>query len=79
MGSPNGYSRRASKEKQIFALDFLVSKHIPGIQMTFPPVTLPAPCLPLPLKRKAPAGAWEWWSPPRPLGWSTWKSSSRDA
>lgn len=43
MGSPNGYSRRASKEKQIFALDFLVSKHIPGIQMTFPPVTLPAP------------------------------------
>lgn len=43
VGRTNGYSRRASKEKQIFALDLLVSKYIPGIQMTFPPVPLPAP------------------------------------
>lgn len=56
MGRTNGYSSRASKEKQIFALGLLVSKYIPGIQMTFPPVTLPAPLLPLPLKRNAPAG-----------------------
>lgn len=56
MGRTNGYSRRASKEKQIFALDLLVSKYIPGVPMTFPPVTLPAPSLPLLLKKKTPAG-----------------------
>jgi hypothetical protein len=36
----NGCSRRASEEKQIFALDL---RHIPGIEMTFPPVSLLAP------------------------------------
>lgn len=38
----NGYSRRASKEKQTFALDLLISQYIPRIQMTFPTVTLPS-------------------------------------
>lgn len=37
VGGTNGCSKRASEEKQIFALDL---GHIPGIQMTFPPVSL---------------------------------------
>lgn len=51
MGRTNGYSKRASKEKQIFALGLLVSKYIPGIQMTFPPVT-PSSFTDLPRKEK---------------------------
>lgn len=53
VGGTNGCSKRASEEKQIFALDL---EHIPGIQMTFPPVILPAPLItldhPFLLKRK---------------------------
>lgn len=56
MGRTNGYSRRASKDKQIFGLDLLLSEDIPGVQMTFPPVTLPAPLTAPPPKRKTPAG-----------------------
>lgn len=42
-------TRRASKEKQIFALAL---QYIPGIQMTFPPGTLPAPLATPPPKEK---------------------------
>lgn len=56
MGRTNGYSRRASKEKQTFALDLLISEYIPRIQMTFPTVTLPSsPDRPSSI-RKTPAG-----------------------
>jgi hypothetical protein len=53
----NGCCGRASEEKQTFALDL---GYIPGIQMTFPPVVLPAPLIiPPPKKRNI---CWALWN-----------------